>query len=63
MGLIEIPLPKLAVSPFFEGWLEVKGRNSKEKVTGEVLVAAKFVEVKYDEEIAKVIKENSKCIE
>lgn len=60
MGLIEIPSSKLATNPSFEEWIDVKPRNAKDKVSGQVLVAVKFVEVKYDPEAEKRIKENSK---
>jgi uncharacterized protein YkuJ len=60
MGQIEIPSSKLGSTPSFEEWIDVKPRNAKDKVSGQVLVAVKFVEVKYDAEAEKRLQENSK---
>ena len=62
MGQFEVPLADLATgNHFYEKWFECKGRNKRDEVSGDVLVSAKYIEMKFDPKSEKLIREQSRC--
>ena len=60
MGFIEIPMSKLVDGPF-EEWINVQPSKKNDKVSGQVRVECKFIDMQNTSPMQKEIDEQSKC--